>query len=155
MRAITSAEDVLRRGEHEKERDEEEGENACTYVLYVCACMWIRARVSAWQSVGAYGDPAALDEWVENQGRSEDRRETLSHDVRVSCSLTSRRNDVTIHFCHAALSCEKFALFVCKVFTAPNIIRFSQNRFHVSFFLGTPVYTCFAPKTRYMKNVIE
>lgn len=46
--------------------------------VYVCVCVALRipgrARVSARQGVGAYGDPAALDEWVESQGRSEDRR---------------------------------------------------------------------------------
>jgi len=59
MRATAEREDVLRRSKREKERN---GENACVRV-YVGTC------------VGAYGDPAALDEWVENQGRNEYLRE--------------------------------------------------------------------------------
>lgn len=64
-----------------------------TYVcVYLCVpvYMWVRGCtcVCARQSVGAYGDPAALDEWVENQGRSEDLRESAhSREMRSCVSL--------------------------------------------------------------------
>lgn len=63
-------EDVLRRSKREKERN---GENARTYRICV-VCVYVGtytyACECARQGVGAYGDPAALDEWVESQGRS-------------------------------------------------------------------------------------
>jgi len=95
-------EDVLRRSKRETERNRE---NAHMYArIYVCmrTCGYMRARVSAWHGVGAYGDPA-LDEWVENQGRSdENRHEKRNCDARLMFLNTSSDhlyND-TFLLCH-------------------------------------------------------
>lgn len=65
-------EDVSSDGASAKER---ERERTCVRTrVRAYTHGYTHARVSAWQGVGAYGDPAALDEWVESQGRSEGAR---------------------------------------------------------------------------------
>lgn len=126
--------------------------------------------MSARQGVGAYGDPAALDEWVENQGRSEGRRESrvparnpveLRRASRVAPRRRSFESARRYIFVMRYLAEEKFALRSCdgNVIALSSFLALAKS--FASVFALLPrfspsrVCTCFASKAGCVKSTVE